>query len=107
MLLLLEAWQAAQACMQLKGSTQRLCQRRCAPDASHCCALLRIMISSVVRRKLRLRVTVQDVPRSSSEGMGVTDMADQLRFGDDSNSDSQSSESDEHDEDFHGGGDPW
>ena len=57
--------------------------------------------------KLRLCVTVQNVPRGSSEGMGVPYMADQLRFDDDSDSDSLSSESDEPDEDFHGGGEPW
>ena len=107
LLLLLEAWPAAQACMQLKGSTQRLCQRRCVPDASCCCALLRIMTRSVASRKLRLCVTVQNVPRGSSEGMGVPDMVDQLRCDDDSDSDSLSSESDEPDEDFHGGGEPW
>ena len=52
-------------------------------------------------------MTVQNVPRDSSEGMGITDVADQLMFDDDSNSDSQSSESDEPDEDFHMGGEPW
>ncbi len=52
-------------------------------------------------------MTVQNVPRGSSEGMGIPDMADQLSFDDDSDSDSLSSESDEPDEDFHGGGEPW
>ena len=52
-------------------------------------------------------MTVQSVPRDGSEGVGVTDMADQLSVDDDSNSDSQSSESDEPDEDFHRGGEPW
>ena len=43
----------------------------------------------------------------SSDGMGVMDIADQLRVEYDSDSDSQSSESDEPDEDFHRGGEPW
>ena len=54
MLLPLEAWPVARAGMQFKGSTQLLCQRRCVPDASSCCALLHVMTKPVVCRRLRL-----------------------------------------------------